>query len=74
MSSVNVWTRRIKGNKAGCNASGQASVAFRAKVSVGEAGSRCPVDFTIPRTAFTIFVRVWTATSRARITAKSICV
>jgi hypothetical protein len=74
MSSVKVWTRRIKGRKAGRNASGHASVAFCANVSVGEAGSRCPVDFTIPRTAFTIFVRVWTATSRARISARSICV
>ena len=49
-------------------------MAFRANVSVGEAGSLWPVDFTIPRTAFTIFVRVWTATSRARITVRSSCV
>ena len=69
MSSVKVWTKRIKGSNADRNASGQPSVAFRANVSVGEAGSRWPVDFTIPRTAFTIFVRVWTATSRARMSA-----
>src|SRR5215213_1829574 len=74
ISSVKVWTRRSKGTNAGCNAFGQASVAFRANVTLGEAGSRWPVDFTMPRTAFTIFVRVWTATSRARISVRSIWV
>jgi ABC-type multidrug transport system ATPase subunit len=29
---------------------------------------------TIPRTAFTTFVRIWTATSRARISVRSSCV
>src|SRR4051794_38619667 len=48
ISSVRVWTRRSKGSNAGCSVSGQASVAFRANVSVGDAGNRCPVDFTIP--------------------------
>ena len=40
MSAVRVSTRRIKGSNAGRNVSGQASVAFRANVSVGAAGSR----------------------------------
>ena len=49
---------------------GQASFAFRAKLDVTEVGSRWPLDFTIPRTALRIFVRVSTATSRARTSAK----